>query len=151
VVPSKILVATDGSKPAQAAEAFAADMANEIGTCEIVLVHVVRPSSGPAAARGGVALWPLSPQELDIANQLLEDGVKRIRAALTVDGASVRPMLVAARSTAKGIVDFAQEEGTCSFIVMGHRGLGGFAGLVMGSVSTQVVQAAHCPVVVIKS
>ncbi len=35
-------------------------------------------------------------------------------------------------------------------IVVGNRGLGGFGRLAMGSTSTQVIQEAHCPVVVVK-
>ncbi len=34
-------------------------------------------------------------------------------------------------------------------IVLGSRGGGGFARMLMGSVATQVVQHAHCPVVIL--
>lgn len=55
------------------------------------------------------------------------------------------------KSAAHGLVEEAHEDGTCSLIVIGNRGLGGFGRLAMGSTSTQVIHEAHCPVVVSKT
>ena len=48
-----------------------------------------------------------------------------------------------------GVVLLHEAE-TADMVVVGSRGRGGFAELVMGSVSHRVVHHAHCPVVVIR-
>ncbi len=47
------------------------------------------------------------------------------------------------------IVDFAKEH-HCTLIVIGARGLGSVAGLVLGSVTKRVIQLTDLPVLVVK-
>ncbi|MEV5691858.1 universal stress protein [Micromonospora globbae] len=57
-------------------------------------------------------------------------------AATVVDGAAVPALLAESRDAA--------------LVVLGHRGLGGLAGLLIGSVTVQVSARAQCPVLVVR-
>jgi nucleotide-binding universal stress UspA family protein len=51
--------------------------------------------------------------------------------------------------TAPTLIEFATDKG-CRLIIMGARGLGSVAGLLMGSVATKVVKLSTVPVLVVK-
>jgi nucleotide-binding universal stress UspA family protein len=149
MLPKRILVATDGSEAAQAAEGFASSLAGAVGDCEIVLVTVLRHHDIPTVR--GIVEEPLLPEEVQAADQMLAEAEARVRAGLSNDTVTVRRAVLEAHSPAVGIIEASHENGECSLIVMGNRGHGGFASLLLGSVSTQVLHGAHCPVVVVKA
>jgi nucleotide-binding universal stress UspA family protein len=53
---------------------------------------------------------------------------------------------VVAGAPARALLDMATD---ADLVVVGSRGLGGFAGLLLGSVSQQVAHHASCPVVIV--
>ena len=147
MVPDRILVATDGSPSALVAECFAADLAGRLGNTEVVCVTVVRPRDAGSIRDGS---GPATEEEVTEAEQLLADALARIQARLTNPTSTARTLLVEAESPAAGIVQEAHADGARTLIVLGTRGLGGFASVMLGSVSTQVLQVAHCPVLVVR-
>ncbi len=67
--------------------------------------------------------------------------------ALGDEAAGVRRSVVEGR-TARALLDAARH---ADLLVVGSRGHGAFAGMLLGSVSQHVVAHAHCPVVVVRA
>lgn len=147
MIPNKILVATDGSQHARGAEVFAAGLADMMGECTVTVATVLNPRS--VYSKAG-ALMGSTDAEIKEAETMVAEAAKRIGDAIHNDKATVKPLVVEATSSAHALIEEAHSDGTCSLIVMGSRGHGGFASLVMGSVSTQVLHGAHCPVLIVK-
>lgn len=90
------------------------------------------------------SLVPPGPDLRDAAEATLAEGVARAQAAapdLRINGALVTS------AAAEGLID---RSATAQMLVIGSRGLGGFAGLVLGSTSIKVATFASCPVVVVR-
>ncbi len=158
MVPASILVPTDGSKPAKAAEAMAADMAATMGQVEIAVVHVIPMScvSDDIISENVVRIketnyLACSLDQQQAAQAVVTAAVKRVQDAVGTQHVTVTGKVLEAPSPAQAIAEEAHAKGTCSLIIMGNRGLGGFGSLALGSVSTQVLHAAHCPVLIVKA
>jgi nucleotide-binding universal stress UspA family protein len=78
------------------------------------------------------------------ADQLLERLLGEVREA--VEGVEVRRTVVEDRNPAEALVELSDD---ADLLVVGARGRGGFASLLLGSVSHAVVLHARSPVVVV--
>jgi nucleotide-binding universal stress UspA family protein len=135
-----IVVGIDGSEPSRTAVRWAAAEARlHDAHLKILTAHTW---NGPAEAFGGVAQQPdaIVQQSDQMATaaaaeaRAWEPDIEVSGAAVIGDPVSI--LLGAARSAA--------------MLVVGNRGRGGFASLLLGSVSQQVATHATCPVVVVR-
>jgi nucleotide-binding universal stress UspA family protein len=141
IFPTKILLATDGSRDAELALHTAVDLAQSTNS----ELHVVTVSPGYPSydIRNPAVVQNLRER----AENILEDQTKKIEQA----GGEVaqKHLRVSERYRADQIVRVAQDI-EAGLIVMGSRGLGGIRRALMGSVSDSVVRHAHCPVLVVR-
>jgi nucleotide-binding universal stress UspA family protein len=146
----KIVVGVDGSAGSLAALRFALAEARLRGDAVVALHAWVMPLSeapGPflleLPALGG-------PPVEEVTRALRRAAQERLAAALQevdaeAEGIEVEERVVEAPA-AHALVEASRE---ADLLVVGTRGHGGFAGLLLGSVSTQCLQHARCPVVVV--
>lgn len=142
-VPGGMVVGHDGSAGAQEALTWALRVAAR-GTWP---VHVVRAWSLtsaplPATATGGF-VPPLPEWEQAVEAELR----RHVSEAGPTEGLDLNYQVVHA-PPARALVEASER---ADLVVVGARGGGGFRGLLMGSVSNQVVEHAHSPVTVVRS
>ncbi len=155
IFPTKILLATDGSREAELSTRTAADLAEKTGS-ELHLVHVFGiapwyPIYPEVTTPEGVAQEdPMLEEDLERipeqrAREILDTEVEKARSA----GSTVAQAYLREGGVAAEIVSLAEDIGA-GLIVMGSRGRGGIRRALMGSVSDSVVRHAHCPVLVVR-
>lgn len=135
-----ILVPVDGSDHSRRSAAYAADLAGTVGG-EILLMHCHRrfPS-----VLGEPYYQKVVDEILEGANELLEPYRQVMRDA----GVGFTEKILE-RPAAAAILDVAKTEG-CDLVVMGSRGRTDLEGLLLGSVTHRVLEAAPCPVLVVR-
>ena len=130
-----VVVGIDGSPASESAAAIAFDEASRRGV-DLVAVHA-------CVDWGGWGYPEIDWPEMEpTGRQLLEErlaGWRRRRPDVTV-----RCVVVAN----KAAVRLIEESEHAQLVVVGSRGRGGFAGMLLGSVSSAVVQSARSPVIV---
>lgn len=133
-----VIWATDGSEAAERALPFATTLAAAPGA-KLVLVHVREILGGRA---GG---YPVRVDDDELVGKL-EQQVDQLRSG-GLD-ASFRVVTSLDANAAHAIAEVAMEVGA-NLIVVGTRGRGVVAGLLIGSVAQRLLHVARCPVLAV--
>ena len=142
-LPTKILVATDGSASSVNAAHRAAGMAHAFGA-ELHVVHVM-PVTQPYHLVGTDAEGPsLYEEDKQWAQELLDGQVRKIEE----EGANVAKTYLRTGEPDAEVVALGEDIGA-DMIVVGSRGMGRLRRPI-GSVSSSIVAHAHCPVLVVR-
>ncbi|MBQ1073555.1 universal stress protein [Micromonospora sp. C31] len=133
-----VAVGVDGSECSLLALGFAFEQA----AARRVPLHVVRawhPPTGQRPPSGPEAREAAAADRAELDEPLARWGATFPDVPVTVEVAEGRP--------ASLLVDGSRN---ACLVVVGTRGRGGLTGMLLGSVSQQLVQHAHCPVAVVR-
>jgi len=139
-----VVVGVDGSDGAGRALEWASELARLKGDRLVVVTAWHIPTSAYGSPGFAPMVSPsLEQQAREAAEAVVADavGAAREKGVLDVDGR------VAQGNAAEILVHAAEG---ADILVVGSRGHGGFAGLVLGSVSEQVMHHAHVPTLVVR-
>ena len=145
----KILVPLDGSELSELAIPHAQALAEKFGS-EVLLIRVYQPAlatyellgDGPTTAREH------DKEILERAEQEVRAYLKRVKEMLS-EGMNARCFALLGGSVTDTILDAAQTEGA-DLIVMSTHGRSGFGKWIYGSVASKILQAARCPIFLVR-
>jgi nucleotide-binding universal stress UspA family protein len=138
-----VVVGVDGSPNSERALDWAMKQAAAVqATLTVIAVHEV-----PKSYWGGIpVIGPADEPLLESLRKAAEGMTQRAASRL----GDARPAAVTVRAVngfvVKELVDASQD---ADLVVVGTRGSSGFSRLLMGSVSSEVVQHSACPVVIV--
>lgn len=143
-----VIVGIDDSPGARTALRYAADRAAE-AEVPLIVATTYRPVSSLAWTQSGY--YDLPTDQSRTFDASARESAENLTAAAVRQAKEQHPTLnaqelVIAGSPARELVRAAD---TCGLLVVGTRGRGGFAGLLLGSVSHSLLHSAPCPVAIV--
>jgi nucleotide-binding universal stress UspA family protein len=139
-----ILVGLDGSEHSHKALDWAVKHAAlEHAPLTVLAVHEVAAS----AWTGNPIIYPQDRPEEEKARQAAQEEVTKAIGELDGPGPESVTVRAVSGQPAQALIEASAD---ADLVVVGSRGAGGFASLLTGSVSSQVVNHAACPVVVVR-
>lgn len=138
--PQAVLVGVDGSKASRNALRFAIEEARALGRSIRLVGAYTIPSV--AAATIDVSYVPIDDTSIRAA---VTDSLKEAAAEVKAVGVPVEAVIEI--GDAAGVL--VEESRQASLAVVGSRGRGGFAGRLLGTVSSALPAHSHCPTIVV--
>ena len=142
IFPTKVIIATDGSKDSQLAARTAVELAQQTSS-ELHVVYVL-----PWPDQGMRDLWGFDASAHDAAEVRGRARLKELAEGIETSGGTVAGTHFESGTPEVRIVAVAEELGA-GFVVMGKTGYGGLRRALMGSISDYVVRHAAAPVVIV--
>ena len=140
---NKYLLAVDGSENSSRAINYLLKLAQITGL-DITVIHVIN-------SRREIYNYPPLMDISDIKKIITEQGQQLLdECAAIFEGKELKvTKVIAEGDPGLEIAEYAKHNGI-SHIVIGSRGLSDLKGLIMGSVSHQVIHFAQCPITLVK-
>ena len=135
---NKVLVPVDGSEASMKAVETARKLVEKGSAREVSLLHVVQ--AGDVVAVNALELYD---DPTIVAKQVLE------KARKVMGTQTPAAVLLEAGLPADIICRIARKD-NYDLIIIGNRGLNRIKRVLLGSISSKVVAASHCPVLVVK-
>lgn len=135
----RILVPTDGSVFSRKATGLAVEIAKAAGA-EVVAVHVIEIK--PPKLLEGADIEKLKAKQAEVCFRDFEEDAKK--AGVVFDS-----RMLVSRSVTKTLIEYIGAENP-DIVVMGSKGLTGLKKIVMGSVTTAVLEKTTVPLLVVK-
>jgi nucleotide-binding universal stress UspA family protein len=137
-----VLVGVDGSPGSGAALKYAVAEASRRGA----RLRVVSTYFPEYSVHGRTQ--PVTASETAIEVDIEKETRRMVEEALAGDALPPPVEIVVAAGPAAGVL--IDRSGEVDVLVVGHRGRGGFASMLLGSVGLQCVLHARCPVIVVR-
>ena len=148
---SKILVAIDGSEIAMKAAVYAIDIVKK-NKSQLIALTVLDISTPRRISSSFITAPTYGLKELEEKRKEAQQWLDKFeKLAAKENNVKLKSEIIEDPISRVGsaIVDYAERENV-DLIVIGSRGRTGFKKMLLGSVASDVVTYAHCPVMVVK-
>lgn len=139
----RIVVGVDGSEYSRLALGWASETAGEYGA-DLLVVSVWTPPPPMIDPPYGSFPWGADINPTENAQAMLERNLQEVFEA---GPPTFLRTQICEGNAAKVLIDLSED---ADLMVVGSRGLGGFKGLLLGSVSQSVAAHADCSVIIVR-